>query len=140
MEQIMNLVRQYAKEKKLEISQEEVEEEFQRLRMEWLIHNKYSAMQGKNIEFLNPFSKENKLAELYEMALDNKLMERAIEDIIYFQKIEVSREEKEQEADAISLNQNLSKKVIYEFLGENLDLLERDIKHRKALEWLKNKN
>lgn len=140
MEQIMNLVRQYAKEKKLEISQEEVEEEVQRLRMEWLIHNKYSAMQGKNIEFLNPFSKENKLAELYEMALDNKLMERAIEDIIYFQKIEVSREEKEQEADAISLNQNLSKKVIYEFLGENLDLLERDIKHRKALEWLKNKN
>lgn len=140
MEEIINLVQQYVKEKNLYISSEEIEEEYQRLKMEQLVHSKYSAMQGKYTDYFNPYLNDDDFSALYEIAIENKLIEKAVENIICCEKIKISKEEKEQEAHKISLTQNLSQDVILEFLGDNLDLLERDIKYRKALEWLKNKN
>ena len=63
-------------------------------------------------------------------------MDLVLKEIIARENFAVTREELEVEAEAMAQRQNTSVEMIKSFFGEELAMLETDVKQRKAMDWI----
>ena len=74
--------------------------------------------------------------EFYQAAYYEAKYDLVMKAIITEQNFTVTREDLDAEAVAMAERQNTTVDMIKTFFGENLSMLERDVKERKALDWI----
>lgn len=117
----------------IQVPQDLVEEEFSMMVLKMNHRMKYDSLaSGAYLELtqeeMDARVKEFK-AEAFKLVKTRMLLEGVIEA----EKLEVTKEELEEEAKAISLRQQMPIEMVKDFLGQDLGLLENDLLARKAI-------
>ena len=129
------LFSKYAEQYPLTVPQEAVENELQLLILEEKQRIQYEMLTGSAMH-LSPQEELNEQMD----ALQAEALRRAKEmlvlrEIMEAQPFSVSQEELESEAAAIAWRQNTTVAELKRFLGEDLAMLQSDLKKRKAAAW-----
>ena len=124
------LFSKYAEQYPLTVPQEAVENELQLLILEEKQRIQYETLTGFAVH-LSPQEELNKKME----ALQAEALRRA-KEMLAAQTIPVTPEELEAEAAAIARRQNTTVAELKRFLGEDLAMLQSDLKKRKAAAWV----
>jgi len=95
---------------------------------------KYEAMARG--EFLNPLDEgmDNRMREIEEEVVKQLKAELLLNAIIQAERLDVTREELEEGAKAISIRQKMSVEMVKDFLGDDLAALRKDMLTKKALD------
>ena len=130
------IIRRYILEYDIEVPEERFREEYDYIRAEMLHRMRYDTLAGGDHHFfaddeLNAMDEEIRKAALFE-AKEGLVLR----DIIRKQSFTVTREELEAEAAAMAERQSTSVELIRRFFGEDLAMLEGDIKKQKARDYI----
>ena len=86
---------------------------------------------------LDPYGElEEMKDELFDAAYYEAKYDLVIKDIIVRQDFSVTRDELKKEAAAMAERQNCALELVYRFFGEDLAMLEKDVKRKKAEKWI----
>lgn len=96
----------------------------------------YEALSGGELHLDPRGELEAQRAELEKLALFEAKEELVIKDVIAKEGFSVTKEELEAEAEAMAVRQNCTVEMIRGFFGADLAMLERDVKIRKAEDWI----
>ena len=117
----------------IEVPQELVDEEFKMIVLEFNHRAKYESMAtGRLLEF-TPDETEDRIKQFKEEAFKLVKTRLVLKRIIEEGNLEVTKEELEEEAKALSVRQQIPIEMVKDFLGENLELLKDDLLVRKAI-------
>ena len=120
----------------IEVPAAKVESELNYIKAQLRHGMQYDALTGGG---LHPFP-EAELAEqreeLEKLAYYEVKQELVIKDIIERRQFSVTKEELESEAEAMAARQGCTVEMIRGFFGADLAMLERDVKTKKAEEWI----
>ncbi len=131
-EKIKSFVTQYP----IEVPEQAVENELNYIQLEMRHRMQYDTLTGGRLH-LNPFGElEEMKEELYQAAFYEAKYDLVIKDVISRRNFSVTKEELEEEACAMAQRQNTSMEMIRRFFGEDLAMLEGDIKRQKAENWM----
>lgn len=133
------LLEEVAKNVEVDIPQEMVDEETERLLKRF---EQQMAMQGISLEVYYQFtgSSEKELKEqLDKEAYNNVLYRLMLEEIMNIEKIEVSEEEANKEAEELAKKYKMKKEEFLEQLG-GVEMVQYDLEMRKVVELLKEAN
>lgn len=120
----------------LEVPQERIDQELRFIQLEMRHRMQYDTMSGGGVH-INPWAElEEMKEELQQAALYEAKYDLVIRDIISKQAFSVTREELEEDARAMAERQECSLDMVKQFFGQDLAMLEGDIKRRKAEAWL----
>ena len=133
------LLEAVGKETKVDIPEEMVEEEVDRLlhRFEEQIK-----MQGITLDLYYQFTRSTEADlrnQLEKEAYSHVLYRLMLEEVMMQEKVEVSSEEAEKEADELSSKYNMEKQEFLKMFG-GLDMIKYDLEMRKVIELLKELN
>jgi trigger factor len=134
----------------IEVTQDAIDEEALRMAREWSHRMKYESMasgsgggiDGGGIDggggFISPLSMvtEDLMNEFRVQAAKQIKAERVLRQVIADERLEVTREELEQEAKALSEQQQVPLETVRDFFGEDMALLRDDLLVRKALDFI----
>ncbi len=129
-------IRQYILHYEIEVPPEKFKEEYEYIRAEMLHRMRYDTLTNGNHHFFAQDELESMDDEIREAALFEAKEGLVLKDIIKKQNFTVTREEREAEAIAIAQRQNSSLDMVRRFFGDDLAMLEGDIKRHKAEEWI----
>ena len=119
----------------IEVSQEDVEEELYLIRADMKHRMMYAQMAGGEA---HPFP-EMELAEQTDALMEAAVFEvkepRVLKDLAAKLDVSVTPAELEAEGEAIAQRQNSTLDEVKRFFGEDLALLERDVREHKIREW-----
>ena len=119
----------------IEVSQEDVEEELYLIRADMKHRMMYAQMAGGEA---HPFP-EMELAEQTDALMEAAVFEvkepRVLKDLAARLDVSVTPAELEAEGEAIAQRQNSTLDEVKRFFGEDLALLERDVREHKIREW-----
>lgn len=108
----------------------QVEAEMSALEQEFYCRMRYESLASGMI----PVSAKPDHDELYAQAVQSVLTRLVLEHVIAAEKLTVTREELEEEAQAIAKRQNMPADLVKGFLGPDLHLLRRDLLEQKAMD------
>ncbi|MBQ8563115.1 MAG: hypothetical protein IJ443_04410 [Firmicutes bacterium] len=129
-------VRDYIKRYEIEVPKELVIEEYEYMCQAMNQKMRYQAMgTGPSLQEMQQEA-EQYLDEMKEEAYFSVKMDLVLKEIIARENFAVTREELEVEAEAMAQRQNTSVEMIKSFFGEELAMLETDVKQRKAMDWI----
>lgn len=136
---IDNLLEEISKQVEVDIPEEMVNEEIDRLKKRF---EENMRMQGVSLDLYYQFTKTTEADlrnQLEKEAYSNVLYRLMLEDIIAKEKIEVTEEEAEKEAETLAEKYQVSKE---QFLSEfgGIDMIKYDMEFRKAIDLLKDLN
>ena len=136
---IDKLLEEVAKNVEVDIPQEMVDEETDRLLKRF---EQQMAMQGISLDIYYQFtqsSEEDLRSQLDKEAYNNVLYRLMLEEIMNQEKIEVSMEEAEKEADELSKKYKMEKDEFLKQLG-GIEMVQYDLEMRKVIDLLKEAN
>ena len=119
-------IRRFVEHYDMEVPPDLVEEEFQISLMDMRHRMVYAGMSGG--PQLNPLEQRAALEEMKEELVMKELMKR--------DEFAVSPEELHEYAEEMVVKQNTDMEMIKRFFGEDLAMLETDVKRRKAEDWI----
>lgn len=125
--------RDYVEKYDLEVPQDQLEKEIRMIRTDLMHRMRYDTMSGGAIHPFPELELENQKEEIYAAALWEVKSELVMRDLIQTLDITVTKEELESEAKAMAQRQNTTVTEIKRFFGEDLSMLEWDIKKQKAM-------
>lgn len=125
--------RDYVEKYDLEVPQDQLEKEIRMIRTDLMHRMRYDTMSGGAIHSFPELELENQKEEIYAAALWEVKSELVMRDLIQTLDITVTKEELESEAKAMAQRQNTTVTEIKRFFGEDLSMLEWDIKKQKAM-------
>lgn len=128
--------REYVEKYNLEVPQDRLEEEIRMIRADLMHQMRYDTMSGGPIHPFPELELEQQKEDIYAAALWEVKSELVMKDLIRTQAITVSKEELEAEAEAMAQRQNTTVTEIKRFFGEDLSMLEWDVKKQKAMMWV----
>lgn len=131
-EQIRHFVMEYP----IEVPEQALENERNYIRMEMRHRMNYDTLTSGRHHFDPEGELEEMKDELEEAAYYEAKYDLVIRDIIARENFSVTREELEEEARAMAQRQNSTLEMIYRFFGKDLAMLEKDVKRRKAEQWI----
>ena len=120
----------------IEVPKDLVEDEYTMLVNEMSYRMKYESMATGT--FINPMQEgvTERMEEFKEQALKTVKFRILMDQIIKAENLEVSSEELEAEAQAISERQETTIEMVKGFLGEDLDSLKKDLLFNKAIDFV----
>mgnify|MGYP000937016031 CR=1 FL=1 len=127
------LFSKYAEQYPLTVPQEAVENELQLLILEEKQRIQYETLTGFAVH-LSPQEELNKKMKAEALRRAKEML--VLREIMAAQTIPVTPEELEAEAAAIARRQNTTVAELKRFLGEDLAMLQSDLKKRKAAAWV----
>ena len=131
-EQIRKFILNY----ELEVPQYYIDREMNYIQLEMRHRMQYDTLTGGRLH-LNPWGElEEMKEELYQAAFYEAKSDLVIKEIIAKQNFIVSKEELEAEAEAMAQRQNCSVDMGRQFFGNDLAMLEGDVKRQKAEKWI----
>jgi len=129
-------IRAFIEAYEIELPAAKVENELNYIMTQLRHGMQYDALTGGELH-LNPGAElEAQRKELLKLAEYEVKQELVIKDVIAKVGFSVSREELEAEAQAMAVRQNCTLEMIRSFFGDDLAMLERDVKIRKAEDWI----
>lgn len=129
------LFSKYAEQYPLTVPQEAVENELQLLILEEKQRIQYETLTGFAVHLSPQEELNKKMEELQAEALRRAKEMLVLREIMAAQTFPVTPEELEAEAAAIARRQNTTVAELKRFLGEDLAMLQSDLKKRKAAAW-----
>lgn len=109
---------------------EQVEAEVSALEQEFCCRMRYESLASGVI----PVSVKPDHDELHTQAVQSVLTRLVLEHVISAEKLTVTREELEEEAQAIARRQDMPIETVRGFLGPDFHLLQRDLLEQKAMD------
>lgn len=129
------LFAQYAAQCPIEIPPEAVDEELQKLVLEEKQRMQYETLTGAAIHLAPQQELDERMEVLQAEALCRARERLVLEKILREQPLPVTREDLEAEAEAIAQRQGTTVEALRRFFEEDLSMLQRDLKQRKAMAW-----
>lgn len=129
-------IREYIERYDIEVPESAVENELQYITLEMKHRMQYSALTGGGPRLGARAELEAQAEELRRAAYYEAKSELVIKDIIAKQGFTVTKAELEAEAEAMAARQGTTVEMIKSFFGEDLAMLERDVKITKAMNWI----
>lgn len=136
---IDNILEEVSKQVEVDIPEAMVNEEIDRLKKRF---EENMRMQGVSLDLYYQFTKTTEADlrnQLEKEAYSNVLYRLMLEEIISIEKIEVSDEDAEKEAESLAEKYQVSKEQFLEEFG-GLDMIKYDLEFRKAIDLLKELN
>lgn len=131
-------IRRFVEHYDMEVPLDLVEEEFQISLMDMRHRMVYAGMSGG--PQLNPLEQraalEEMKEELREASYYNVKEELVMKELMKRDEFAVSPEELHEYAEEMVVKQNTDMEMIKRFFGEDLAMLETDVKRRKAEDWI----
>lgn len=131
-------MKKFVEQYDIKVPQELVDEEYRFCVMNMKHQMRYAEMAGEMQ--MNPLEQRQTMAdmeaELKEAARYNVKEELVIKDIMKKPDFAVTSEELEQYAVEMAQRQNSDMEMVKKFFGEDLALLESDVRRQKAEEWI----
>lgn len=131
-------IRKFVEDYDIEIPQSLVDEEYEIILMDMRHRMTYAGMTGQSR--LNPLEQmaamEEMKEELKAAAFYNVKEELVMKELLKREEFAVSSEELQKYAEDMAVNQNTDMEFIKKFFGDDLAMLETDVKRRKAEEWI----
>lgn len=118
----------------IDVPQEKVDNEINAIVSQLHSELRYDALMNGTPHFFVPQEIDEQMDDIRASALRTVKLDMILKQIITLEQLTISREELEAEAEAISRRQNIPLERIYSFLGEDLNMLTRDLQERKAVE------
>lgn len=131
-------LRKYVQSYDIPVPRELVEEEYHLFLMDMKHKMVYGQMSGSNQ--MNPMEQAQALAdaqeELMEAAYLSVKETLVMKDVLAKNDFSVTRDELARYAEAMAQRQNTTIEMVKRFFGEDLSLLEGDVKRQKAEQWI----
>ncbi len=119
----------------IEVPQDKVEQEIYLIRMDLRHRMQYDTLTTGTMHFFPDEELDEQMDDIRDAALFEVKSTLVMKDILKMQDFPVTREELEAEAEAMAKRQNTTVELIKGFFGEDLTMLERDVRERKAMDW-----
>lgn len=129
-------LRKYVEEYPIEVPESLVENEYHYIMLEMRHRMQYDTLTGGRHHIFPQAELEAQREELLHAAYFEAKSPLVLRNVIAEQNFTVSKEELEAEAEAMAKRQNATIEMIKTFFGEDLAMLERDVKERKAIDWI----
>jgi len=120
----------------IEVPAAKVENELNYIKAQLRHGMQYDTLTGGALHIFPEAELEAQRAELEKLAYFEVKQELVLKDIVEQQRFSVTKEELEAEAAAMAARQGCTVEMIQSFFGENLAMLERDVKMKKAEDWI----
>lgn len=130
------IIRRFVEGYGIEVPAERVENELNYIRQEMKHRMRYDTLTGGSAHLFPERELAEQRDELFAAAFYEAKYDLVIKDIIDRQQFPVTQEELEAEAEAIARRQSSTVEMVKRFFGEDLKMLERDIRIRKAEDWI----
>ena len=119
------------------VPDERVEEELRVMLMALSHQMQYAVFTtGRDARLPTAEEQEEQLEELRDEAYLAVKEELVLAELLARHDFPVSREELEAEAEAVARRQDVTEEMVRGFFGEDLALLAREIRQRKAMDWV----
>jgi len=128
--------RKFVEEYDIEVPQEAIDNEYEFILQDMRHRMQYNAMAGGESPLEAKAALKDQEEEFKKLALFEAKSGRVLKDIIKKQNITASPEELEEKAKAIAEEDHSTLEMVQRFFGEDLALLEGDVKRQKALDWI----
>lgn len=119
----------------IEVPEELVEQEMHLIYLDLRHRMQYEMLTGDGFYPFPDMVLQEQETEIREAAVFEVKSSLVMKQLLTQREFPVSREELEAEAEAMARRQNTTVAQIKDFLGEDLSMLERDIRERKVLDW-----
>lgn len=129
-------IRRFIMDYPIEVPPQALENELNYMRMEMRHRMRYDTLTGGPHHFNADGELEQMEDELRQAAYYEAKYGLVIRDIIARENFSVTRRELEEEAAAIAERQHSTIEMVYRFFGEDLAMLEKDLKRQKAEQWI----
>lgn len=120
----------------IEVPQSMVQDEVTRMVCELSQQLKYQAMQSGDYSYLQRNDMADHMEEIKEEAVRLLKTKLVLKGIIEAENLEVTKEELEKEAKAISVRQQMPIEMVKDFFGEEFAQLKDDLLVRKAIDFV----
>ncbi len=127
--------RAFVAQYQIDVPEHLVENELNYITLEMRHRMQYDALTGGRPHPFAQAELDAQADELRQAAYLEAKSDLVLKEILSRHDISVTRQELEDEALAIARRQNATLDMIRTFFGEDLSMLERDIKERKAIDW-----
>lgn len=131
-------IRQFVRAYDVEVPRELVEEEYRLCLMDMKHKMVYGQMVGTNS--LNPMEQtqaiQDSQEELMEVAYFNVKEELVMKELMGREEFAVTAQELQDYAQTLARRQNTTMEMVRRFFGEELTLLESDVRRQKAEDWI----
>jgi trigger factor len=120
----------------IEVPQSLVDDEVKMMLIEMQHRMKYESMSFGGYMDLTQDDMAECVEKFREEALKQVKTRLVLKGVIEAENFEVTKEELEEEAKAISVRQQMSMEMVKDFLGDDLELLKDDLLVRKAMDFI----
>ncbi len=124
----------YVESCEMEVPQDRLEAEIHMIRMDLMHRMRYDTLSGGPIHPFPEWELEQQKDAIHAAALFEIKSDLVMRELMNRLDITVTREELEAEAEAMAQRQNTTVAEIKRFFGEDLKMLERDVKEQKIKE------
>ncbi len=126
----------YVKHCEMEVPQDRLEEEIHFIRVDLMHRMRYDTLSGGQIHPFPELELEQQKEDIYAAALFEVKSELVMRELMNRLDVTMTQEELEAEAAAMAQRQNTTVAEIKRFFGEDLAMLERDVKQKKVIDWV----
>ncbi len=120
----------------IEVPQDLVDDEFTMMILEFNHKMKYESLASGSFIGLTQDEIADRTEKFKEEAFKIVKTRLVLKGIIEAENLEVTKDELEEEAKAISIRQQVQIEMVKDFLGEDLELLKDDLLVRKAIDYV----
>ncbi len=127
--------KQFVENYEIDVPENKVLNEMNLIRMDMRHQMQYDMLTGTETHLFPEMELDQQMDEIRKMAVYEVKSELVMKAVLAKQNFTVTREELEAEAIAMAQRQNTTVEMIKGFFGEDLAMLERDVRERKAMAW-----
>ncbi len=128
--------REFVEDYEIDVPEDSVENEMNFIMLDMRHRMQYDTLTGGAPHVFADMELEQQKDEIYQTAYFETKSDLVMKAVLKEHDFPVTREELEAEAEAMAKRQNTTLEMIRSFFGEELAMLERDIRERKAREWV----
>ena len=128
--------KQYVEAYELDVPEELVENELQYIIAEMRHRMQYDTLTGGQPHLFVEMELEQQMDDMRAAALYEAKSDLVMKELLNRHGFTATKEELEAEAAAMAERQSTTVDMIKGFFGEDLAMLERDVKERKAMDWV----
>ena len=128
--------KQFVGQYEIDVPESKVEEELNFIMMDMRHRMRYDTLTGGDHHLFPTAELEAQMEDLQKLAVYEVKSDLVMKAVLAEQNFEVTKDELEAEAAAMAERQSTTMAMIKLFFGEDLAMLERDVKERKAKDWV----
>ncbi len=130
--------KRFVEDYEIQVPESKIQNEMNLIRMDLRHRMQYEMLTGAEMHLFPEMELDQKMEEIRELAVFEVKSQLVMKAILAQQDFPVTQEDLEAEAAAMAQRQNTTVELIKGFFGEDLAMLARDIKERKAVDWVCN--